>query len=98
MTQRDVVLHHYVKMCSKNLHKNISRRNHLKVHQEKNIGYIVLGMFFEYSFLVKFIPNHFTFFIIYLKHYYEDTLKKFTTLIQFVTLKHEKPNIGCTFI
>jgi hypothetical protein len=98
MTQKYVVLYHYVKMCSKNLHKNISFRNHLKVHQEKNIGYILLGMFLNILCSLNSFQIISHVFIIYLKHYYENTLKKFTTLKQFVTLKHEKPNNGCTFI
>jgi hypothetical protein len=31
---------------------------------------------------------------IYLKHCYENILKKFATLVQLLTLKHEKPSIG----
>jgi len=31
--------------------------------------------------------------IIYLKHYYVNTLKKFTTLLLFLTLKHEKKTL-----
>jgi hypothetical protein len=60
MTQKDVALYHYVKMCSKNLHKNISFKNHLKVHQEKKHWLHCFRNVFEYFFLIKFIPNHFT--------------------------------------
>ncbi len=49
MTQKDVALYYYVKMCLKNLPKNISLSKHLKSFNSslnnKKIGYDVLGMF-----------------------------------------------------
>jgi len=49
---------------------------------------------FEYFILIDFIPNYSTCFHNTLKIKSIKHIKKFTILVQFFTLKHEKPSIG----
>ncbi len=81
-------------MCLKNLPQNISFKNPLS---NKDIGYNVFG-FFKSNFSsldsYKIIP-HVS--IIYVEKCFVNTLKKLTTLLHFLTLKHENQNISYMF-
>ncbi len=64
------------------------------IKQQKNISYNFLGVLLS----ILSSLDLFHVFIVYLKHFYINTLKKFTTLLQFLILKHEKPSINYMFI
>jgi len=90
-----IVLH---KDVFKKIPKNISFRSPLDNKNVVTSGYNVLRTILNILFSLNSLQIIPRVSIIYLKHCYVNTLKTFTTLIQVLTLKHEKPNIDYTFI